>query len=239
MKIYRRLMPIKAISFDLDDTLYANRPVMQAAEVKMRHFFTELFAQQAATGLVFDHVFWQPFKQQAINNSPDLAHDVVALRVTSYFLGACALGYSQQEADKKAQQAMQYFVQVRSEFVVPQASCQLLAQLSEKYPLVAISNGNVDTNAIGIRGYFHQVFHAANGVKQKPDPQMFTMACQSLAIAPEQLLHVGDCGRADIQGALNAGCQAAWLSCYDVGQPLTVLPQIELSAVTELADLLL
>ena len=35
MKFYRRLANIKAISFDLDDTLYSNRPVMVAIEKKM------------------------------------------------------------------------------------------------------------------------------------------------------------------------------------------------------------
>jgi len=67
---------------------------------------------------------------------------------------------------------------------------------------------------------------------------MFNLASQKLAIKPSQLLHVGDCGRADIQGALRAGCQAAWLSCYDVGQPITALPHIELSNVTQLKQLL-
>ena len=67
---------------------------------------------------------------------------------------------------------------------------------------------------------------------------MFNLACEKLAIAPAQLLHVGDCGCADIQGAINAGCQTAWISCFDVGKPLTVLPNIELSDISELHHLL-
>ena len=67
---------------------------------------------------------------------------------------------------------------------------------------------------------------------------MFDAACGKLLIKPEQLLHVGDCGRSDIQGAINAGCQTAWISCYDVGKPLTVLPHIELSDISELHHLL-
>ncbi|MFT6208398.1 MAG: putative hydrolase of the HAD superfamily, partial [Colwellia sp.] len=38
--------------------------------------------------------------------------------------------------------------------------------------------------------------------------------------------------------AINAGCQTAWISCYDVGQPLTVLPNIELADISELRHLL-
>ncbi len=67
---------------------------------------------------------------------------------------------------------------------------------------------------------------------------MFKLACQQLNIAPHELLHVGDCGRNDIFGATDFGCQTAWLSCYDVGKPISVLPTIELSNVVELNKLL-
>ena len=68
---------------------------------------------------------------------------------------------------------------------------------------------------------------------------MFTLACQKMAIKPSELLHVGDCGHSDIQGALRAGCQAAWLSCYDVGKPIAVLPHLELNKLSQLELLLL
>jgi len=92
---------------------------------------------------------------------------------------------------------------------------------------------------LGISKYFQHIYHAGwqqDGqlLKQKPASDMFTLACQELAIKPQQLLHVGDCGRADIQGALIAGCQTAWLSCYDVGKPISVLPHIEISSPSQL-----
>ncbi len=245
MKFYRRLTPIKAISFDLDDTLYANRPVMVSAEAKMVSYFSEHFSdvlsgkfQGSFEGKELNQKFWSPFRAQAIIKQPDLIHDVVALRLESYFLGALSLGYNQQQAQYKAQQAMAYFSLVRSQFTVPKVSHLLLKQLSVVYPLVAISNGNVDTKAIGIDHYFQHVFHAIGGIKQKPDGQMFQLACTKLSIKPEQLLHVGDCGRADIQGAMAAGCQSAWLPRYNIGKPLTALPTIELSTVEELSQLL-
>ena len=241
MKFYQCLAPIKAISFDLDDTLYANRPVMIASDEKMLQYFAEHFIDKLVgryQNVLLDQTFWQRFKQQALDENPALIHDVAALRLESYFLGACFLGYSIDEAKKKSQQALQYFIIVRSQFTVPETIHCLLNQLRQHYPLVAISNGNVDTQAIGIAHYFGHVFHAANGIKQKPDVEMFNLACQQLAIKPEQLLHVGDCGYADIEGAINAGCQAAWLPEYKVGKPLTVLPHIELLTVTELADFL-
>ncbi|WP_159816858.1 HAD-IA family hydrolase [Colwellia sp. 20A7] len=242
MKFYRRLSTIKAISFDLDDTLYSNKPVMVAIEKKMIAYFANLAVLSKAVvsqHLVLDHRFWSTFRQQAVLKQPDLTHDVVLIRLVTYRLGFMALGLTESTAEQEAQTALDYFVALRSDFTVPESSKKLLANLSKQYPLIAISNGNVDTKVLGIDHYFQHIYHAGwqdDGtlLRQKPTSDMFDLACQKLSIKSSQLLHVGDCGRADIQGALLAGCQAAWLSCYDVGKPITTLPHIELSKLTQL-----
>ena len=263
MKIYRRLTTIKAISFDLDDTLYNNRPVMLSIEKKMVHYFTEKFAtllpDQAAELVpelvpepkqIFNRRFWAPYRHQAIAATPELAHDVVRVRYETYRLGLLAHNIIEEVAAKEAQAGLDYFISLRSDFTVPKESHQLLAALSKQYPLVAISNGNIDTKALGIDHYFQHIYHAGfqSGygddksellLRQKPAPDMFTLVCTQLAIATEQLLHVGDCGFADIHGALNAGCQTAWLPQYGVGKALRQIPHIELVQVSELTQLLL
>ncbi|REL28678.1 HAD family hydrolase [Thalassotalea euphylliae] len=238
MKFYRSLKPIKAISFDLDDTLYSNRPVMVATERAMPPYFQQLLAPLAVVdGLVFDRHFWAPHRTAVVEQTPELTHDVTALRLATYQQGMESLGIATAQATELAQQAMAYFLATRSNFVVPPSSIALLQQLRQYVPVVAISNGNVDTEAIGIKAHFDYIYHAGNGHRMKPAGDLFEQAAQDLGIACEHMLHVGDCGRADILGALRAGCQAAWLSCYDVGKPLKVLPHIELSDVTQLAGL--
>jgi len=245
MKFYRRLTEIKAISFDLDDTLYSNKPVMLAIEKKMIAYF---FALPALKNKITDHQkqldirFWAHFRRQAIKHQPELGHDVVKVRLVTYRLGFISLGLIAEEAEQQAQLALAHFIQLRSDFTVPEQSIELLKNLSSKYPLVAISNGNVDTKALGIEQYFQHIYHAgwqSDGtlLKKKPNSDMFTLACQQLGIKSSQLLHVGDCGRADIQGALRAGCQAAWLSCYDVGKPLSVVPHLEIEEINKLEQL--
>ena len=247
MKFHRRLKPFKAISFDLDDTLYSNGPIMAAIDIKMVQYFAQLMPTQAQ---VFDVKFWWPFRQQAIQQHGDLAHDVVAVRFECYRLGLLSLNYSEVVACTEAQAALDYFISLRSDFTVPEVNHHLLAKLSEQLPIVAITNGNVDANAIGIAPYFSAIYHAGFQVnhtstlhqgslfKQKPRHDMFHVACEQLTIRPEELLHVGDCGYADIFGAINAGCQAAWLPKYGVGKAIKVLPHIELNEVNELLRLL-
>lgn len=251
MQFYRRLTTIKAISFDLDDTLYNNRPVMLAIEKKMVQYFTEKFAiLLPELKQIFNRRFWMRYRQQALVATPELAHDVVRVRYETYRLGLLAHNIVEEVAAKEAQTGLDYFISLRSDFSVPKASHQLLAALSNKFPLVAISNGNVDTKALGIDHYFQHIYHAGfqrsthhneseHLLRQKPATDMFTLVCAQLAIPAEQLLHVGDCGFADIHGALNAGCQTAWLPQYCVGKALQQIPHIELTQVSELSQLLL
>ena len=254
MQIYRHLNEIKAISFDLDDTLYNNRPVMLAIEKKMVKYFTEKFASLLPDFTlepkpIFNRQFWAPYRQQAIKIQPDLTHDVVKIRYETYRLGLLAFNLSAEESEKEAQAGLDYFISLRSDFTVPKASHELLASLAKKFPLVAISNGNVNTKSLGIDHYFQHIYHAGFQpidshnkseylLRQKPAVDMFTLVCAQLAIPSEQLLHVGDCGFADIHGALNAGCQAAWLPQYGVGKPLQQIPHIELAQVSDLLQLL-
>jgi HAD superfamily hydrolase (TIGR01549 family) len=236
MRFYRRLSSIKAISFDLDDTLYNNYPVMIVTEAKMIAYFAEQLP--AKTHKNYDSLFWCSYRDLALQENVALKHDVGELRLQSYYLGIKSLGFSSSIAMNMARQALAYFVEQRSNFSVPDSIHHLLAQLKKHWPLIAISNGNVDTHAIGIADYFDAIFHAGDGLKQKPEFDMFNRACQRFNLKPKQLLHVGDCGVNDVLGAIRFGCQTAWVSTYNIGEPLQLLPNIELTDVTELHRLI-
>jgi putative hydrolase of the HAD superfamily len=235
---------------------------MLAIENKMLSYFDKLLTNvvnrlikpvdRVAEKIVFNRRYWAPYRNAAIHKSPDITHDVVALRYESYRLGLLELNFTEVEAQIQAKYALDYFIKLRSDFTVPEASIKLLAQLSAQFPLVSISNGNVDTKVLGIEHYFKHIYHAGYQakhydeqhkqqgelLKQKPKTDMFDKVCQQLNILPAELLHVGDCGLADIHGALKAGCQTAWLPNYGVGKPLKQLPHIELKDVCELVQLL-
>ena len=237
MRFYQRLSPIKAISFDLDDTLYSNAEIMQATTEKMHGYFSQSLAD-VANKESFDENFWYEFRVKALIHTPELSHDVGELRRQSYFLGLKSLGFSTNVAMEKAQHALHYFIEQRSDFSVPKPIHQFLSQLKEHWPLIAISNGNVDTDRIGLSSYFEAIYQAGNGIKQKPHGDMFYRTCQQFDLQPKQLLHVGDCGENDIFGAMRFGCQTAWVSAYTVGKPLQTLPHIELTDVTDLLRLI-
>lgn len=240
MRFYRRLHPFQAISFDLDDTLYSNQPIMLATDKKMVAYFNNILSDYNVERQLhtFDFHFWLPFRQQVIAQSPQLKHDIGLLREKSYYLGLISLGLSVTESQSIATMALSYFVEQRSNFILPQHTHDFLSYLQSKLPLVAITNGNVDTDKIGIAKYFTGQFSASIDNKLKPDSDMFNKTCALLRIHPAQLLHVGDCGKNDVFGAIDAGCQTAWLNPYSVGKPLKILPTLALNNIQQLAKLL-
>ena len=181
--------------------------------------------------------FWAPYAKQVLTSNPLIKNDVTAMRLHTYTLGFTQLGLPKLEAQAEAEQAMLHFSLHRNKVTVPKNIHQLLSNLKKRYRLVAISNGNVCTKTIGLADYFDYTFHAEKNLKQKPSCDLFQLACNKLQLKPKQILHVGDCGYADILGAQRAGFHSAWLNCYDIGKPIHALPDIELNQVTDLTKL--
>ena len=160
MRFYRRLLPFHAISFDLDDTLYSNQPIMLATEKKMLAYFADVLSdvQLTTRPASFNFHFWWQFRQQAITQRPELIHDVGLLRQQSYYLGARSLGLNAAAATLFADNALAYFVEQRSDFTLSAHTHNFLTYLKKQRPLVAITNGNVDTDKIGLSQYFDYHF---------------------------------------------------------------------------------
>ena len=247
MRFNRRIGLIHAISFDLDDTLYSNHQVMINTDLAMQAYFQQRFIELLSTEIhnnlkqsascIGDHIFWLPYYRQVLAVTPLLKNDVTEMRKQTYIQGFNQLGLSKSVSADEAEQALSHFLMHRNKVIVPDNIHHFLTQLKQNYRLIAISNGNVCTKEIGLSPYFEHTFHAEKGIKQKPESDLFHLACHKLQLAPQHILHVGDCGHADILGAQRAGFHSAWLNCYDVGKPISALPDIELNQVTDLAKI--
>lgn len=208
MQIFRRLRPIAAISFDLDDTLYDNRPIIVAAEQVYLDCLQRKFPQTRQWG---KHE-WRHHKLGLMAKHPALSHDPTALRLATLTSGLLHFGLSQTDAEAGAARVMAEFVHARSNFRVPDSTLELLGKLQRRYPLIGLTNGNVDPERIGLKGMLEFVLSAGEGKRMKPHPDLFAIGCDRLGIPLSALLHVGDSHSADVQGALRSGCQAVLLN---------------------------
>jgi len=235
MKFYRPLKPFKAISFDLDDTLYDNHPIIKKAEAD---FITYLNTSYPELSELTAHQ-WGLYKKHLANEFPALVEDVSLWRIEILKRIMTIYGISEYKAVEYAPTAFAEFLRLRSDFSVPTASLTLLEKLAEHYPVIAITNGNVDEKQIGLDDKFEFILKAGGGFKAKPQHDLFTEAANRLDIEVSDILHIGDHLISDVFGAQNNGAQAVWLNEHQ--QPLTdarLLPTLEIASINELYSLI-
>ncbi len=231
---------IRAVSFDLDDTLYDNQPVISSAEER---FSNILMDRYSLPGEVLDPMYWMRWSAWCIENRPELDNDVTLLRQVMLHEALRSLGHP--ISKDEAVELTALFIRIRSEISVPASSLKLLSDLGAKYPLACISNGNSDTVQDGLAPYFdYDLRPSANGPRCKPSPDLFLKFASLAGVRPCEVLHVGDDPFTDILGAACAGCQSAWLERGIAGKTagagdLLILPTLQISSLEELRALLL
>ena len=196
---------ISAISLDLDDTLWPVWPAIERAE---RVLHAWLLAQAPGTAaLLAAPGILRALREATAQERPDLAHDLSALRRESIRTALRRAG----EDPALAEAAFDAFFAERQRVVLYDDALPALQWLSERYPLVALSNGNADIHLTGVGRWFRSAFNAREFGSGKPHAPIFRAAAASVGLLPRDMLHVGDDAHLDVVGALNAGMQAAWL----------------------------
>jgi len=197
---------IKAISLDLDDTLWPIWPIIERAEKVLLSWLT-VNAPQAATLAVSPQVL-RHLREEMFKNRPDLANDMSALRRESIRLLLSRAG----EDPALAEPAFEAFFAERQRVELYEDALPALEFLSARYPLVAVSNGNADIDRVGLGSYFKAAFSAHRFGEGKPHPRIFHAAALAVSVSADQVLHIGDDAHLDAVGGMNAGMQVAWLN---------------------------
>ncbi len=238
MHFYRPLTALKALTFDLDDTLYDNRPVIQRTEQESLAYLQNKHPELREITSSELHLVRAELREQ----EPEIYHDVTEWRRCSLVLLLQRQGYSLQQAQQGADDAMDDFAHWRSKVEVPQETHQTLQALAERFPLVAITNGNADPHVFGLGHYFQFILRSGPDGRSKPFSDMYDNASRLLGLSPESILHVGDDLTTDVAGALRSGFQACWINDRDRSlmavSDSRLLPHIEISRLASLQSLL-
>nr|WP_314267515.1 5-amino-6-(5-phospho-D-ribitylamino)uracil phosphatase YigB [uncultured Moellerella sp.] len=238
MHFYRPLAPIKAITFDLDDTLYDNHPVIEKTEEEVLKFVREFdprFSQ-------FTHQDLYVYRDILLDQEPEIFHDVTQWRWRAAKMLLCHYGYNREQATEGADKIMANFAYWRSRISIPDSTHSTLTELMTKLPLVAITNGNADPQVCGLEKYFQFVLKAGPDGRSKPNCDMYCLAASRLNIPAKNILHVGDNLVTDVEGAIRSGMQACWINLDNKTlmdeKESRLLPHIEISNLASLLTLL-
>jgi FMN hydrolase / 5-amino-6-(5-phospho-D-ribitylamino)uracil phosphatase len=222
---------IKAISLDLDDTLWPIWPTIEKAEKVLHEWMVEHAPMSAA--LFSSPSALREIRDYMAANRPELKNDLSAVRRESIRLALYRAGENPLLADR----AFEVFFAERQRVTLFDDARPALEFLSARFPLVSISNGNADLQRVGLGSFFRASISAREFGVGKPDPRIFHAAAGAVDLTPEDVLHVGDDATLDALGALNAGMQAAWVNRSDNLWPHEMQPHVALGNLDELRAL--
>ncbi|TMO68745.1 HAD-IA family hydrolase [Pseudoalteromonas aurantia] len=232
MRFNKALSNISVLSFDLDDTLYNNHPIIKAA-VQAQLSYLANIEQWTAQG----PNFWSYCRNKTAKQHPTLIDDVTQLRRVALHYGMAQLGFTAPQAEQYAQEAYTAFSHARSNITVEQPVLELLHTLRKKYRLIAITNGNVEVEKFNLAGEFDVVLKAGPDGAAKPHSALFDKAAMILSVDKSEILHIGDSLDSDVQGANNAGCHSVWLNNQSCQYAYKGLPHVEIKNIYELYQL--
>jgi len=220
---------VRAISLDLDDTLWPFAPIGARIETALHGWFVE---HSPATAERFPISEMRALRERVFAEFPQHAHDLGLLRRLTIERALRESGSDPSLAG--AAHAIFFRERNRVDFYedVPEA-LRRIARL----PVAALTNGNADLVEIGIAPLFRFQLGAREYGAGKPDPGIFLEACRRLHIAPHDVLHVGDHPEMDIAGAANAGLRSCWIDRGDHAWPQALPPaDLRFDTLTGLAD---
>ncbi len=197
-------MSFKLISFDLDDTLWHTAPTLERAELR-----TEQWLKQHAPLLYqqFDTDSLRKRRWQLLKQRPELTHHSSEWRRQSLIMVCEEVGYDSGDATAISDGAMECFLKARQDVELFDDAQTVLAELSKRYMLIGLTNGNARLEETVIGGFFEAHLRAETVGEAKPGPRMFLEALKIANCDASECVHVGDDWTNDCEAAAKLGIQ--------------------------------
>ena len=199
-------MRIRAITLDLDDTLWPIEPVMLRAEQRLDAWLQAHCPPVAAA--LSD-------RRRCARCAIASPRKIPTSRMTSPPSACCACARRCSRtamASSTSTAAFAEFYAARNEVECYSDALPALERLAARFPLVSLSNGNADLERIGLAHFFHFSISSRNFGKAKP--AVGDLPCR-LRRARSAAGRGAACRRRsalDVLGASAAGLRSAWLN---------------------------
>jgi len=200
---------IKLITFDLDNTLWDNNPVLLRAE---QACYDHLLSQAPLLASRYTLQDLAHLRMKMMEESPQLAAQVSKVRKRAMHKALETIHYDAAGIASLVENAFSVFHEERNKVELFEHTRPLLQALHKNYQLGSITNGNSDLEKIGIADYFSFSLSAEKVGARKPRPNIFHAALHKANAAPQEMIHVGDHHEDDISGAQQLGIRTIWFN---------------------------
>jgi putative hydrolase of the HAD superfamily len=194
----------RAITLDLDDTLWPIAPAIERAEAALDAW---LRANAPRTAERWPVEARRALREEVEATHPELAHDYTRQRMITLERMLRAGG----DDVALVPLAFEAYFGARCEVEHYDDTLGALERLAARLPLAAVSNGNACLVRIGLMHRFAFQLAAREHGAAKPAASIFHDACDRLGVPPGDVLHVGDDPELDVVGAARAGLRTCWI----------------------------
>ncbi|WP_251554652.1 HAD family hydrolase [Neobacillus muris] len=256
---------IKAIFFDLDDTLLWDQKSIKEAFIATCRIAEERYgidaeelesAVREAAKKLYSTYDTYPFTQMIginpfeglwgtfldeIKEFKKLKEIVPAYRKDAWTAGLKKMGID--DADFGHELAERFPEQRRKLPFVYEDTFETLESLKGMYQLLLLTNGSPHLQNTKLEispelvPYFDQIVISGDYGRGKPDPGIFEYALSKLSLAKEEAIMVGDNLMTDILGANRAGIKSVWINRHNK-QRNEVIPAYEIQHLADLHTIL-
>ena len=211
---------IKAVLFDLDDTLYDHRFSSRKGLERLKNNF-ECFREIPLDELEKEHL-------KLLNE----------IHLSKVLAGLCTIEEAREERYRRLfskygvkadtqlieEARLLYSTAYRGNQRAVPGAIELLQRLKTNFKIAVISNnfGVEQKSKIDVCGfgkYLDAVVTSAEVGFTKPSPEIFLLALEKLKCSPDEAVMIGDSWESDIIGARNAGIRAIWFNRYGNKSP--------------------
>lgn len=200
---------LQLVTLDLDNTLWDVDSIIIKAEQDMVQWLAEHvpdsleYYQGDSLNQIRSEVFAEHHRQ---------SHDLSFMRRQVLLEVMRRTGMASAEARDHAQQAFDVFFEGRNRVVFFPGALDMLEDLSKRFRIYALTNGNANIQKAGLGGYLSGAYSSADVGAKKPHPDMFHAPLIELDLHPEQAVHIGDHLVDDIHGANAVGMYSIWVN---------------------------
>ncbi|MBE4082684.1 HAD-IA family hydrolase [Vibrio parahaemolyticus] len=235
---------LKAIFFDMDETLCGTSQADKAAGQKFAAWIQQTYPQ-----ISDPQAFLQRYLQGVYKKLNAEFPQLVALLPDENAF-RCGLIQTILAEDgihidaEQAQQAQHYFDSARmGAFTFFPGVKEMLTDLRKHYKLVVITNGPIFSQhpklkATQMDEWVDHIIVGGEEPEEKPAASIFQKALNLVDVKPEEALHIGDSLAADIAGANNMGILSVWVNATGASNPTEITPNFEIRETVELKELL-
>ena len=198
-------MPIEAVTFDADDTLWDFQAVATSGTRLVVERLSELHPDH--TGTAEDLV--EARRLVGAESPAGTSYPLIRRLSIARFLETHAPGAPEELVDELTA----LFFSHRDEAVRLFDDVEpMLASLPGHLRLGVVTSGNTTWRATSIADRFDFWLAADQTGVRKPDPRVFRMAAAAAGCRPRELVHVGDEPDSDLVGAVRAGVRSVWIN---------------------------